>query len=384
MVLGVTITERTTPFAPAGTGRVSAIGIAGTDEEMGHAKIPEGELVAVTSEAEALDEFGNEGSLIEAWYAIEHQQPSIVVGSRFDDTLAGGARITAAENAVGALDMTEADTDYILIGAAAPLETVTITGGDPTDDANGVVTALDSLASAIRCVGVADAAWDEAGTAKGDTAIDWTANNSGDRIASCYPRLKYSGRALAQFAMSPALLGIMARNDATALNGVAQSVGNRPIRGAIFADAAIPFGIAAADLNQRLAAAGLTTAVREEGVLKTFGGRLGASEPAYSFVGGRRIVDEAYRSIRRVLDPLRELLASGDNIERGRELGQAVLSGMVAARKLASGELLTDTVFNENSTNIAAFTIQYVMRLGVRTPIGTINVDADVSVATGT
>ena len=57
---------------------------------------------------------------------------------------------------------------------------------------------------------------------------------------------------------------------------------------------------------------------------------------------------------------------------------------MVIDRKLASGEMLTDTVFNSLPTSAAAFTIQYVMRLGVRTPIGTINVEAEVSVATGT
>ena len=50
--------------------------------------------MAVHSEAEATKEFGDSGSLIEAWYGLDHQQSGVVVGTRIDDALTGANRIT--------------------------------------------------------------------------------------------------------------------------------------------------------------------------------------------------------------------------------------------------------------------------------------------------
>ena len=167
------------------------------------------------------------------------------------------------------------------MGISAPLETVTITATEPTDVANGVVSHLESTAEKLNCVFAADAAWDKStGTdAKGANAVAWAGNNGGARGIRCYPRMKYAGRT-AVGSLAVGALGVMIRNDAELSNGIAQSIGNRPLRGASFHDAVVPdidsvdSDGAATSLLGRLTAAGLTTAVRRDGRLILEGGRL--------------------------------------------------------------------------------------------------------------
>ena len=303
MPFRVYVTESSGDLTGVSVDGPTAVVIAGTDTQTsgGHVKMPVGDLVAVHSEAEATKEFGDAGSLIEAWYGLDHQQSGVVVGTRIDDALTGANRITGAENAVDVMEDCESETGYRPVGISAPLETVTITGSQPTDVANGVTTHLESTAEKLNCVFAADAAWDASAAVKGATAIAWAGNNGGARGIRCYPRMKYAGRN-AVGSLAVGALGVMIRNDAELSNGIAQSIGNRPLRGASFNDAVVPdidsvdSGGNATSLLGRLTAAGLTTAVRRDGRLILEGGRLPVTtNPAYSFVGGRRAVDEAKR-----------------------------------------------------------------------------------------
>ena len=341
---GINVTVKAVQASVLPVDSLTVLGIIGTGEAGNPMAVP-GVPVAVNTLEKAEEQFGSTGSLIDACKAIYGQVRCWVVGVRYDHTIATPADLLAAQvAAINSFLSAASETGLTpsVIGAPG----LTYLGLDD-DGASPIVTKLKEVAESLGAYVVADSANSTIAVAEG-----WQNNNGGSRVIPIPQRITTPDTV--NLAGSGHAMGAIAKNDS--INGVKDSVANRPLSGIVSVNPAYTFSFTdGATEAQVLAVSNFTVYVREGTEWIFVGGTtpfVPTGDPR-RFMNAGRVFDQILARMKTVGRSYLSRQLTTERVGRIISAIQNYLNTLIAAEDIITGTVSPD-IANNTIANLDA------------------------------